>query len=173
MKTSFKIIKNLFLGLALLAFFLAANQAYALGSTPVKVVNPDEIAEKVAKAQGIQHPFQATIYCDSISDTQCMGILTLPENQRLVIEYISTIQNLPIGFESRYSSIQTIVDGQYADHVLKGGDPNPYGTVSSSQMVRIYADPGTKVTVRSSGKGNSAIVTYGVFRISGQLIDVP
>jgi hypothetical protein len=45
---------------ATLATMCLAGPAWALGSTPVTVVNPADIA----KAEGIQHPYQAGIPCD-------------------------------------------------------------------------------------------------------------
>ena len=64
------------------AALAAPSLAFAIGSTPVTVVNPADIA----KAQGIQQPYQVAIFCAS-GGVGCGGDLLLPSAQRLVIEY--------------------------------------------------------------------------------------
>lgn len=167
--------------LGILMMFLVPTCSWALGSTPVTVVNPTDIA----KAQGIQRPWSGAINCAAQSPSYyCRGFLTLPTTYRVVIEYVSasclidnTVQIL------RDVSIQAYTGGFGLTFSLSF--PDRYGTQGNSgssinevnlgQMVRFYAEAGstiggyayTNTTTSFTGYPNCDIT------LSGQAIDVP
>src|ERR1700757_2177834 len=76
--------------LAACIIFIRTEPARGLGSTPVTVVNPTDIA----KAEGGQHPYHFRVDCNSLSapvggEFGCGGVVSAPPNQRLAIEYVS------------------------------------------------------------------------------------
>jgi hypothetical protein len=160
---------------ALAAFFLP-GAAWAVGSTPVTVVNPADIA----KAEGIQQPYQARTFCTfTTSDPlNCLATISSPQSQRLVIEFVSG--NCAIaasnGNNILTATIGTIIGGNFVDHTLAPQPPVPtlQGTqfVNISQQVRLYADPLTIIqfhvnTVNPSTQENCQ------FNLSGQAVTVP
>jgi hypothetical protein len=148
---------------ALAALSLSAP-AWALGSTPVTVVNPEEIA----KAEGIQQPFQNTTSCTLISaPATCVATLPTPATQRLVIEFVS-------GFCDRSAvnfftiNISTAAGGSVTHFLVA----NPQLRVAASQLVRIYADPSTNIqfTVEAGDFDTGKLCQ---FTVSGQAVSVP
>ena len=57
----------------------------------VTIINPASIA----KAEGVQHPFQLAVSCESTGSATCESPFKLPANRRLVIEYVSSRCNVP------------------------------------------------------------------------------
>lgn len=159
------------------ANFPASNNVTLNPATqnPVTVVNPADIA----KALGIQHPYQKEVLCQWPNDNNhCDVSFTSPTNQRLVFEYISGQCNLNPGMQILDVNVITIAGGARAVHNL--GIVNPAGgnffgnvLVSFGQTVRLYADQGTQVevTVLESNVGNNLQVC--TFALSGQAVNVP
>ena len=156
--------------------------ALAVGSTPVSVVNPADIA----KAQGIGQPFQAAISCsaDGGFGIRCFGSAGVPAGQRWVIEYVSAncrIDNARqlmsqafvstgIGFRSmlHYLAIP--------DHVGAVGDSGSgINVVQFGQQVRLYADAGSTLSFGAGTSGSTPFTGYPNcdFSISGQAVSVP
>lgn len=77
---------------AALTVICLSGPAFALGSTPVTVVNPADIA----KAEGIQTPFQSSAGCVFSSEFSglCFANIAAPASQRLVIEFVSAFCNV-------------------------------------------------------------------------------
>jgi hypothetical protein len=165
------------LACGLFVMFMALP-AWALGSTPVTVVNPSD----VAKAEGIQHPYQTEVDCTFNNTNGCSIVpFNVPANQRFVFEYVAGACALPPGGMLTQVVVGTQAGGANAGHRL--GITDHTGTadlttgsvvVSFGQTVRIYADPNTIVTataVSPAGSNNGS--QSCLFTFSGQAIDVP
>lgn len=154
-----------FRGAATLAAICLSGPAWALGSTPVTVVNPADIA----KAEGIQHPFQAGDIECIVSGFECGGSLTAPPTQRLVIEFVSASCGLNPGIVIIGAALQTFVAGGSAHHFFAAPPPS---SKNLSQQVRLYADPGSDLVfsleLSGANPGGNCI-----FSVSGQAIAVP
>ena len=161
---------------------LASPLALALGSTPVTVVN----AADIAKAQGIQQPFQAGINCNAAGGfgIRCSGSISVPAGQRWVIEQVSAncrIDNTRQQLSQVYLS-PTLSGGSILhylaipDHVGAVGDSGSViNVVQLSQRVRFYVDAGGSVGI---GAGMSAATSFTGypncdFSLSGQAVSVP
>ena len=160
-------------GLALLAAVaLASSNASALGSTPVTVVNPADIA----KAENIQHPFAQLSSCLNSGLIFCPLTFNVPASQRWAIESVSyqcslTGTNLVLMEIDTHRADNTILASYFPtlDHgfAVGGGILNAQG----AQNLRFYADPGTSVSVifQMSSNGDTGCQAT----ITGQAIDVP
>jgi len=146
-----------------------------INGTPMfNLANPADIA----KAEGIQHPYQKELECGWPNDNNhCDVSFTSPTNQRLVIEYVSGSCNLNPGMQLLDVHVITTVGGVRVVHSVGMFNPaggNFFGNVivQLGQAVRIYADQGTQVeiTVLESGVGNTLQVCG--WAISGQAVDV-
>ena len=131
---------------------------------PVIVTNPTDIA----KAAGIQQPYQARADCNfakSFPDA-CDATIATPPSQRLVIEFVSA----SCGLASRVTVIQlgTFVNGGQVFHKLI---PN-LGYVAS-QQVRIYADPSSNILFNVLSVKPETPAANCFFSISGQAVSVP
>jgi hypothetical protein len=177
--------RTLCTGLVLASLFAVPTDVHALGSTPVTVVNPADIA----KAEGIQHPFQGNISCGGSSSngfvTLCDGSVTTPTNKRLVIEYVSLECGLDTGEALRRAIVHTETTilfeqggvGSSGDHSLNILDHFGGGTTSSfvamGQPVRFYADPGTTISVEAQETGSHVGTFVCTYEMTGQAIDTP
>jgi hypothetical protein len=132
---------------------------------PVIVTNPADIA----KAEGVQHPYQASTLCTFVGNI-CLINVTTPSNQRLVIEYASGNCGLNAGV-----FVQTLLieEAGLAPQFLSP----PYPIVGASftsfgQSTRIYIDGNVQLTFEAvSTSANDGRACR--FSVSGQSIDVP
>jgi hypothetical protein len=151
-------------------------------STPVTVTNPADIA----KAEGIQHPFQANAICDNSTSngfaTFCNGSFAVPANQRLVIEYVSVECGISPGEGLRRVIVDTVTTtlaeqegiGSAGQHSLNIVDHVGVGNfVAIGQLVRFYADPGTTISVEAQETGKHAGLFLCTFDLIGQEIATP
>lgn len=161
---------------------LAPSTGWALGSTPVSVVNPVDIA----KAQGIQQPFQSQINCNAAGGfgIRCSGAVALPPGQRWVIEYVSAsclLDNTRQTMSQVY--VSTSIGGYAPLHYLaihdrvgaQGDSGTVINVVQIGQPVRLYADAGTSVQF---GMGTSGVAQFAGYpncsvSLSGQAVNVP
>jgi hypothetical protein len=98
-------------------------------------------------------PFQAEVTC---SGNLCKNSLSLPVNRTTVLEYISfECSNIPFGGKLAFVQVGTTINGTVAFHNLEipvtaslGDAPN--GVAASGQVVRIYAEPGSKIDVEAA-----------------------
>jgi len=165
---------RLFAGLGLAALLgavglVSSRPAHTAGGPiAVSVANTPLLAtltEPAAPTQPFQHQFQPTS-----SGTGAEESIVVPAHKRLVIEYVSASLN-------RYAPG---VGGTAYLITHAGGETVFYTTVSRtqdgnkrSQSVKIYADPGTTVTV---GALSNDFVTPEIgtdTEVSGYLVDVP
>ncbi|HET7380147.1 MAG TPA: hypothetical protein VFJ24_08925 [Gaiellales bacterium] len=160
--------------IALFAAFvvMAPPAVWALGSTPVTVVNPSDIA----KAQGIQHPTQFVITCTFNGLSTCADSFTVGTNARLIIEFVS-VNCTGMPATNRMATLLVSVDnggGIFNDWTLNLVDHAPIaGVLTSSQPMRVYANPGAIVRGFAQTDSNSGVFTFCFFNISGQQTDVP
>jgi hypothetical protein len=150
-------------------FFLSES---ACSPLQVTVVNPADIA----KAEGIQHPFQTNFSCVfSGYPNFCGNSFQTPASQRLVIEFISGDCDLDYGIGIYSVTVDTEVGGKLYGHVLSVQAPVSYGNrpKTISQPVRLYADPNTRIQIFVSLTGNNPIGWTCSFGVSGQAVDVP
>lgn len=161
-------------GLVAAIAVIAPSLAFAIGSTPVTVVNPTDIA----KAQGIQQPYQATVFC-ATAGVGCSGDLQLASGQRLVIEYVSGhcgIDNRSLLAEIY---VTTVSNGAIANHFIsltdKRGVPISAATNDADfgRTVRFYADAGSVMRVQAIVGGSVTTGAFCFFNISGQSVSVP
>ena len=161
---------------------LASPLALALGSTPVTVVN----AADIAKAQGIQQPFQAGLNCNAAGGfgIRCSGSISVPAGQRWVIEQVSAncrIDNTRQLVSQAY--ISTTLGGTglihylaIPDHVGAVGDSGSViNVVQMSQRVRLYADAGSGLSIGVGTSGATSFTGYPNCEVtlSGQAVSVP
>lgn len=149
--------------------FAASRPAHTAGGPiPVTVANTPlltTLTEPAAPTQPFQYLFQTV---DSGPHTS--QSIVVPAHKRLVIEYISaSLNEYPSG----------IGGGVYLETVAGGQDVTYYLTDSiqdfakRNQSLRIYADPGTTVTV---GADSSNFVTGPIgtdTEVSGYYVNVP
>ena len=168
--------RNLVLGAYLAASFaLASSSALALGSTPVTVTNPTDIA----KAQGVQHAFgdQAVCKADAIGGT-CDATFDLATsfnaNQRVVLEFVSAQCTMAPNFPLDAVMVFTTVNGALVAHFLPVldhfGTGNGAGNhVAVGQVIRDYADPNSTITFRARAMQTGLVDCN--FSFTGQAID--
>ena len=140
----------------------------------VSITNPADLA----KAMGIQHPWQVGTFCKWNGGNGCTVFdkIRAPANQRIIIEYVSGGCLLDTGLQVADVNIQTTVGTAIVTHevpvinpagVVRGGQDISFG-----QMVRIYVDQNKNIDleVTSTNVSSSAACFLA---LSGQAIDVP
>lgn len=144
--------------IAMLAIALPSlAQAPAKASAPVSIVDPLPLPTRNADS-ALRHPFQVEI-CTGV----CSGrssFFTTPARP-LVIEYISAWCTIANAVNVTGLFVQTTAGGVQVSHVA--GIPHFVTPTSSgdfklfnfSQLVRIYADPSTTVSMRADTIGGS------------------
>jgi len=136
------------------------------GPVPVTVTNSLNVQNHDAD-NAARQPFQTTLFPYSITGYTASDSFTVPAHKRLVIEFVSSdINVIPSG--GGYSFLETTV----------GGYTNVYDLTSSfdlpsrrTQVVRVYADPGTTVKVGANSYSGAGIGTDT--ELSGYYVDVP
>jgi len=115
-------------------------------------------------------PFQAELTC---TGTPCENILSLPVNRQTVLEYVSFgCNNIALGAKVSSVFVTTTVNGVQVQHNLELpvaaslGDA-PSGVAAAGQVVRIYADPNSKISVEAYVAGASSALGCG-FGFSGE-----
>jgi len=155
---------------------------------PVQVVNPANSPSSVnignvtdlAKAFGVQQPVAFSL--DGNSKDPAVHKYTVPLGRRLVIEYVSgtclangSVNGLPPFYDDL--QISAVTGGVTNLHRLQRPiNPIPYNgsltlgqlqtAITMAHLVKIYADPGTDVTILPS-------VVICQLAFSGQLVTVP
>ena len=146
-------------------------------STPVTITN----AAAIAKAEGIQHPFQAGLDCTAQAGVlSCDSApLQLPPTRRLAIEYVSAVCTLAATAQLSSVGVKTGLGSEtpvthalnHVDHQAPLGGAGPQHVAIAAHTVKIYADAGS--TVGFSATNVSGGEWKCAFSLSGQLIDVP
>jgi len=121
-------------------------------------------------------PFVARAFCTNTPGSSCAGTLTLPTNKVTVLEYVSVacdklapgdrLAGLSFGLTTQglqgYHFLQLPVAASIGDAPVQGA--------GTGQVVRLYADPNTQITVSAAaypGQGTASLVRC-TFSFSGQ-----
>jgi hypothetical protein len=150
-----------------------AVQGTATVQGTVKVAGDPAPASAIQAQSSCPQPCSATPYAD-------LTLYTVPANKRLVIEHASGFVQLPDGSKAVFT-LKTAIAGTSLggvpypmvaiDHVL--GPAAQAGTVfSSSNSLRVYADPGTNVTFHVDVEAGTLSIDYAFANISGYLVDL-
>jgi hypothetical protein len=153
---------------ATLAAMCLSGPAWALGSTPVTVVNPADIA----KAEEIQQPYADAISCTFTNNcpqfgNSCQGKASVPATQRLILEFVAggCTQSRTINFIQIRTQFSADIFSDLGYQLVLQPPVNPI-----SQPVRLYAFPSTEISFFVSadpGAGSCSLV------FSGQAVAVP
>ncbi len=97
---------------------------------------------------------------------------TVPANQRLVIEYVSVrCGAFGSGWSVKETVVGTVAGGNSVVYPFPPGPTDGFGDSISTQLTRIYADPGTPVSLivlGSTGSGSGSFVCTAT--LSGNLV---
>lgn len=108
----------------------------------------------------------------SVGTEGANGFFKVPSYRRLVIEYASGRASLPAGQKGNFA-IFTSLAGATREHWLLGSQALFGATVEprAGEAVRLYADPGTLVTLRFDRDGATGTASASM-SIAGRLIDL-
>jgi hypothetical protein len=129
----------------------------------------------IAKAEGIQHPFQHSDVCTSTAAT-CEQSFTLSANRRLVIEYVSVICSIPANVALQVAAVRTTLSGTEVTHVLNHTDRPPAATTHAgiaAHVVKLYADAATTIRFIAAVDATNVAEWTCNLSLSGQTVDVP
>jgi hypothetical protein len=163
----------------------------SVGLTPGTSVMIDSTVGDPVRVRNVNdaiQPAQAQIACISPSVTIGCGpvtIYTVPAGKRLVIEYASMSACMLPG-QTATLTVSTEVGSTLVHHLVNVTPPAAgpgtgaigcnlpaaSSVTAVGQQVRLYADPGTTVTVEGDRNSNTGAANF-VFSISGYLVDVP
>lgn len=162
--------------LAVTLALAGASRAYAQPAVPVRVVNPPAAAPA-------KHPFQRSFFIEVPSGSlSATASFIVPAGKRLVIEFVAGNTRLS-DWELVRLTLRTTAGGESAGHELtpntyrrgfEGSDPpvHPDLIIGFSQLVRVYADPGTSVQLTFLRTENREISPAGLAAsLSGYLVD--
>jgi hypothetical protein len=135
-------------------------------STPVITRSGDEPARQAFST------FQTCSTNTNGGTQSCAASFNVPANKELVIEYVS-VQCFGFGSPNpAQSTITTTAGGSSVPYNFLRGDPNPIfnNVFQNNALVRIYADPGTTVTLAGVQNGNGSTFQ---FSLSGYYVNIP
>ena len=151
---------------AAVGLFASSRPAHTAGGPiPVTVANTVQNRDADNPAQ---QPFQTLIQPSSDTAASAAQSFSVPAHKRLVIEFVSSeLNEYPRG-GGAYSYLTTTAGGQTVTYYFA----NTYeSTNRKSQVVRLYADPGTDVTVGANTYGGNGVGTDT--ELSGYYVNVP
>jgi hypothetical protein len=144
----------------LCALFLLMGSNRALAQTNVKVVNP---AASPALTRNVDNPstnhFQKVVSATFLDtqDTTSLATFLVPAGKHLTIEFISVVGALFSG-QVPICSVNVVQGGVGVTHKINVVGVGPAAGINwfvTSQLVRLYADPGTTVLVYLTRKGGT------------------
>ena len=143
------------------------------GTSAVHVVNESDspvLARDVDEPA--RHPFQRGLVLDfPAGQGTASAEFTVPANKRLVIEYVSARISLTEG-NLHWFSVRTAAGDSTGTHFFAPMSiPNLPGFYTISQQTRLYAGPGSTVTIEARRTINFS-ADSGSAGISGYLVDV-
>jgi hypothetical protein len=147
-----------------------------VNSPTVNVGNPASSPVPIADVNHAMQPVQATVSVN-IQDSQTAGqgtLYTVGASKRLVIEYVSMFCPgfVGVGFTG---IIGTVVGGVSVGHLVTQIPattvPQSFPQAEAGGPVRLYADPGTSVTLQVSRTDNRVNIGC-LFSFSGHLVNV-
>jgi len=126
-------------------------------------------------AVAANEPFQQEVELSiGPANSAAYASISVPSGKRLVIEYLSLFGDLPAG-QKLSVSLATIVSGlraSYRPQILTQDAGDGTLSVSANQVMRVYGDPGTIVSInatRNSSSGSSPLTVS----VSGYYINLP
>ena len=167
MHNTFTRIHTCALAAAAVLFFGGQASAQPFGGPNVTVANT---------------PLPVTVTNPSIPGTPVAFLLRLPvitgttdtfavpAGQRLVIEYVSGLCGIPGTLTTAFPLIESVTSGGTVAHAItmpSGSIPAIQGNVEFGQLVKIYADPGTNVTLHE----RQAVAVTCALIFSGLLVN--
>jgi len=119
--------------------------------------------------------FAAEVICKNVSNFACGGSLALPNNRHTVLEYVSvTCTNLTPGARLYSLAIGVTTNGVSTAHFIELPLAASIGLAAGStvggQVVRLYADPGSEISVSADVLASPVSCT---FFLSGQQSPAP
>lgn len=155
--------------LACLASSSLPQAAFALGSTPVTVVNPTSAPVPTADVNNPAfQPIQFNLLPHSSTSNENAIYFQVPAGKRLVIEYFSAqAQDLSGGAAAM--TLGTTAGGSFVSYIIY---VNKQDTNAVQNTVRIYADPGSFVQAFAFNAPPSSSCG-GSISLSGYLVNVP
>jgi len=146
-------------------------------NAPATVINSQAITPVVVRDmdERARHPFQHQFFCGTSpgSTSFCGDSFSVPAGKELVIEYLEMRASESGGNNMDYLTLGTTTGGTTQTHYY------PPGTLISPtlgrlnhEIVRLYADPGTSITLSGVATSTTGAVGF-VVGVSGYLIDLP
>src|SRR5262249_46384258 len=142
----------------------------------VNIANPTPLA----KAEGIQNPFQSSLDCTLSSATiTCQLSNPPPANRRVILEYVSAACTLAGPIVLLSGTINTAAESTevvkhallFTDRPLNDGSGRH--VTGAAQVVKIYADKGSPITFTGELNTTTAENPPSGVKVSGQCVDVP
>lgn len=143
----------------------SASAAVALSSL---VALPSAAQDAARSAGGSAFQKRVVFTIPDGSTSMCEAVAVVPPNRRLVIEYASaTVQ--PVPGQDVAGQVRTQVGTDLVFHALTFTRTPSGARAVAGQIVRLYADPGTAVSIcidRSPGAGDVGVIA----NVSGRLV---
>lgn len=145
------------------------------GTPSVQVVNPSDspvLGRDVDHPA--RHPFQRGVVMDfETGQGIATAQFTVPANKRLVVEYVSANITLTDGVIFRFSVRTSAGDSTGTHYFAPMSQPNFPESYTISQQTRLYASPGSTVTIEARRIVNAtSLPDTGFATISGHLVDM-
>ena len=123
------------------------------------------------------NPFQASVEISLPAGTGGQNaFVQVPAGKRLVIEYVSGDALMPTGQKCLFSVLTSLAGQTTAtQHRLETGALGKFGAPDlfrTAQVLRLYAVPGTTVTLRADRDNTTGAATARM-SLSGKLVAVP
>ena len=139
----------------------------------VNVVNTAQVRDADNPAR---QPYQNGFFLVGVNAIQDSWLLaTVPAGKRLVIENVAVSGVTPTG-QRMFVSLSTGVNNLALRHPLlvsaQGTNEDGEAEFVISQQVRLYADPGTAVTLHLKRSSTTGLAAITFATISGYLVDV-
>lgn len=163
--------------LTALGFVILACTFLQVGCAPSPVQHIRDVDNPAI--QPVQFKGFFRIYSGNLANGSTY-FFNVPENKRLVIEHIAVRADQVAFNDSLDVSVSTTVNGVLVEHFLgllapqnrPKIDPHSGPYQFLSKCVRIYADPGTPVSVGGSRLTRNP-ETIVIFAMSGYFVDIP
>jgi len=149
------------------------------GGLGVKVINdatePVQIEGIVEIIEPAIELFQAESTCNTNgSGCTSENMFTVPTGKFAIVEYASARAYLPAN-NALGAGVRTTLNSVELLHKLSDSVVSPIErSIGIGQQVRLYADPGTVITMTGGTNGDAVPSFFTVyFTISGHLVDLP
>ena len=118
--------------------------------------------------------FSAGVTIADTADVSSAASYTVPDGERLVIEYVSTYENPGAAGQAFYVDVVSTASSVVSENTLMMTPPSTgFLRVSEGQQVRIYADKNSAVSLYVYRSGNTTGIVGAVVNFSGYLVDLP